>query len=121
MAETTETLHAGSCHCGAVKFELRANIEGLMECNCSICSRAGWRLAFVQESGFTLKQGRDALQDYQFGKHHTHHLFCKTCGVRPFSWGLGEDGGKTYAVNARCLKDFDHGSLPIQTFDGASL
>ncbi len=121
MAETTETLHTGSCHCGAVTFEVRAEIAGLAECNCSICSRAGWRLAFVPETAFTLKQGESALADYQFGKHHTHHLFCKTCGVRPFSWGNGEDGTRTYAVNARCLEGFDHGSLPVQQFDGASL
>ena len=116
-----ETKHEGSCHCGAVKFEVTANIEGLAECNCSICSRVGWKLAFVPEAGFALKSGEGALQDYQFGKHHTHHLFCKTCGVRSLSWGNDNDGGKTYAVNARCLEGFDHAALPIQQFDGASL
>lgn len=113
--------HTGSCHCGAVKFEITAEIEGLMECNCSICSRAGWRLAFVPEGAFVLVQGEDALQDYQFGKHHTHHLFCRSCGIRSFSWGRGEDDAKMYAVNVRCLEGFDHGELPVQHFDGAAL
>ncbi len=116
-----EQHHTGSCHCGAVKFEIVADIEGLMECNCSICSRAGWRLAFVPEPAFVLLQGDDALQDYQFGKQHTHHVFCRSCGVRPFSWGPGEDGTKMYAVNTRCLEGLEPRELPVQQFDGASL
>ena len=120
MAETLPT-HQGSCHCGAVKFELQANIEGLMECNCSMCSRAGWKLTFVPAGSFTLLAGEDALTDYLFGKEKTHHLFCKTCGVRSFSWGPGHDGAKMYAVNTRCLADFDFGALPVQHYDGAAL
>lgn len=120
MADTAPT-HPGSCHCGAVKFEVQADVEGLMECNCSICSRAGWKLTFVPADSFTLKQGKDALTDYLFGKEKTHHLFCKTCGVRSFSWGPGHDGERMYAVNTRCLEGFDDADLPVQHYDGAAL
>jgi len=104
-----------------VQFEVTAEVEGLMECNCSICVRAGWRLIFVPEPAFTLQQGKDALQDYQFGKRKTHHAFCRTCGVRSFSWGPGHDGATMYAVNTRCLKGFETGALPVQHYDGAAL
>ena len=117
----TEMKHEGSCHCGAVKFEITANIDKVYECNCSICSRAGWRLTFVPEAAFQLEAGEGAVADYQFNKHHSHHLFCTTCGVRSFSWGSAEDGNKTYAVNTRCLEGFEHGELPVETFDGASM
>ncbi len=92
-----------------------------MECNCSICSRAGWKLTFVPAGSFTLLRGEDALSDYLFGKQKTHHLFCKTCGVRSFSWGAGDDGEKMYAVNTRCLEGFEHAALPVQHYDGAAL
>src|SRR3712207_8944762 len=39
--------YTGGCHCGAVKFEVSAAFDGAMTCNCSICSKAGYALAFV--------------------------------------------------------------------------
>ncbi len=121
LPSMAETKYNGSCHCGAVKFEVTTEVEGLMECNCSMCSRAGWRLIFVPEAAVEILQGEDALQDYQFGKRNTHHAFCRTCGVRSLSWGPGHDGAKMYAVNTRCLEGFDGAELPVQHFDGAAL
>lgn len=90
-------------------------------CNCSICSRAGWLLAFVKDDAFKLVEGADAVTDYQFAKKKTHHVFCKTCGVRSYSHGTDKDGKKTMAINMRCLAGIDATSLPVETFDGASL
>ena len=94
--------------------------EKAMACNCSICSRTGWLLAFVPGGNFTLLAGQGELSDYQFGKKHSHHPFCRTCGVRVFSRGTDRDGKPTVAVNLRCLSDFDATKLPVKTFDGAS-
>lgn len=114
-------IHKGSCHCGTVKFEVSSPIEKAMECNCSICSRKGHLLAFVSEDKFKLTQGNDALHDYQFGKKHIHHQFCKYCGIGAFGHGRIPDGKKMYAVNVRCLEDFDFKALPIDQYDGKSL
>ena len=113
--------HQGSCHCGAVKYEVNAPIERAMECNCSICSRKGHLLAFIPATSFTLKQGQDALSDYQFGKKHIHHLFCKTCGIGSFGKGKGPDGTEMIAVNVRSLENFDFKALPVDFYDGKSL
>ncbi len=123
MSEETNELkdHVGGCHCGAVRFEVTVDASGGMACNCSICSRAGWLLAFVPASAFRLTTAEAALQDYQFGKKSIHHTFCKTCGVRPFSWGTSPDGDRMYSVNLRCLDGLDVGAVAVQHFDGASL
>ena len=92
-----------------------------MECNCSICRAVGWQLSFVAASQFELQAGEQQLTDYQFGKEHLHHPFCRRCGVRAFSWGDGEDGQLMYAVNTRCLDGFDSGGVPVNQYDGASL
>ena len=90
-------------------------------CNCSICSRVGWLLAFVKDDAFQLVQGEDAVTDYQFAKKRTHHVFCKHCGVRSFSHGTDREGKKTMAVNLRCLAGLDATALPVETFDGKSI
>ena len=52
---------------------------------------------------------------------NSHHLFCGTCGIRSWSHGAGKDGAESVAINLRCLVGFEWSSLPVETFDGASL
>jgi hypothetical protein len=119
-SETTKTTYTGSCHCGAVRYEVTmAPPAKVYACNCSICSRAGWLLAFAPASDFRLLAGESELVDYQFGKKHLHHLFCRVCGVRSFSRGVGHSG-PTVALNARCIDGLDATKLPTELFDGAS-
>ena len=114
--------YEGSCHCGAVKFEVTmAPPEKVFDCNCSLCGRTGWLLAFVPAETFRLLAGEDATRDYQFAKKKLHHPFCTTCGVRAFSRGAGHDGKETVAVNLRCIPGLDLGGVPVQHFDGAAL
>lgn len=114
-------LLTGSCHCGAVQFEVRAEITQVMSCNCSMCSRAGWLLTFVPEAQFKLLSGEEVLTDYQFGRKHIHHQFCRVCGLRAFSRGAKPDGTQLRAINVRCLEGFDFGALPVKQVDGKSI
>jgi hypothetical protein len=117
----SENTWVGSCHCGAVRFEVTMPApQKAFACNCSICARAGWLLAFVEPAAFRLIAGEDALADYQFGKRRIHHSFCRTCGVRPFSRGRDEAGKVGVAVNLRCVQGLNPTTLPVETFDGAS-
>lgn len=124
MTESQPDLHRfhGTCHCGAVSFDVTMPPpDKAYACNCSICSRAGWLLAFVKEGNFTLHHKPDAVRDYQFGPKKTHHTFCTTCGCRAYSHGTDKEGKATFAVNLRCVEGLDFAALPVETFDGASL
>lgn len=111
--------HQGSCHCGRVRYEVNLDLsQPVVACNCSMCGRSGTLLAFVPASEFTLLSGDDALQDYQFNTKVIHHLFCTSCGIKPFARGQMPDGSPTAAINVRCLDDVDLESLTVQTFDG---
>jgi len=110
----------GSCHCGKVRYTVESDLSGAVTCNCSICQRAGHVLTFVATDKFTLLSGAKEQTDYQFNKKHIHHLFCKTCGVRSYGWGMGPDGNKMFSINVRCLEGVDLATLPTHAYDGAS-
>jgi len=47
-------IYQGSCHCGAVKFEIETDFPELTTCDCSICRRKNALMVNVQESKLRL-------------------------------------------------------------------
>lgn len=115
------TTYSGGCQCGAVRYEVSADIGEVMSCNCSRCQKLGWLLTFVPASDFRLQAGDDAVSDFQFNKHNIHHLFCKTCGIESFARGKGPGGAEMVAINVRCLDGVDPDSFNVKKVDGRSL
>jgi len=110
--------HTGSCHCGAVAFEVDTDLAEVMECNCTHCYRKGLMLTFVQPDNFRL-EGAPPLTEYLFNKNNIQHLFCPTCGVEAFGRGKDPGGQEMVAVNVRTLKDVEPFSIqPTMRFDG---
>ncbi len=107
----------GSCHCGAVSFEVEADFKEGMRCNCSHCKRKGMLLAFVPKSQVKVI-GEEGTNTYQFNKKVIDHKFCPTCGVQPFG-----QSGDTMAINLNCIhdEDLDAATLTIKDFDGKSI
>ena len=111
--------HAGGCHCGAVRYEAELDLGApVIACNCSMCGRSGSLLSFVAPAHFRLQKGEDALQNYHFNKHTIDHLFCKSCGIKPFARGKKPDGSPMVAINVRCLDDVDLDALKVHKVDG---
>jgi hypothetical protein len=118
----TAQTYSGGCQCGAVRYEVTADLDHTMTCNCSRCGRLGTVMAFVPTAEFKLLSGEDAMTEYLFNKHLIHHLFCATCGIQSFSRGAMPDGTAMIAINARCLDGVDIDTLPPPTkFDGRSM
>ena len=113
--------YRGSCHCGDNRYSVELDLQEAARCNCSICRRAGWLLAFAPEESFALETTLDSATDYQFGHKRAHHYFCKRCGIRSFGKGTMPDGAKVVSINLRCLDDVDLDALAIKEYDGASL
>ena len=70
--------HEGSCHCGAVAYEVDMSLDGLIECNCSHCFRKGFVLGFVAPDAFRLK-AEGPQTEYLFNKSSTS----ATASARP--------------------------------------
>ena len=113
-------IHQGSCHCGRIAFEVEGEIQQLMECNCSHCSRKGYLLWFVPREQLRLATPEGDLATYTFNKHVIKHHFCATCGCAPFGFGKDPKGVDTVAVNIRCLSELDRSKLKVVPFDGRS-
>ena len=116
------TTYKGSCHCGAVRFEVEIDLSAATyRCNCTICSRTRFWPAVVKPEAFHLLAGETALTKYLINSKRKEHYFCKHCGVRSFGIGNTPDGERIYGVNLGCLEDATSEELaaaPIVYIDG---
>ena len=97
--------YLGSCHCGAVRFEVEANIDRVTQCNCSVCTKKGILHHRVDEARFRLLSGAESLGTYQFGSRVAKHHFCTHCGIHTFT--RPRAAPELYTINVRCLDDYD--------------
>ena len=109
-------IYNGECHCGAVAFEVEAPERvACTQCNCSICAKSGNLHLIVPKSRFRLLRGESELTAYTFNTGVAKHLFCKTCGIKPFYIPRSNPDG--YSVNVQCLEPPPR-EVVIEKFDG---
>ena len=109
----------GSCHCGAVQFQVTAPVAELTTCDCSLCKMRNAVMLKVPEHALTIRQGEEALTLYQWNTRRAKHYFCKHCGIYVFH--RKRAAPDHYGVNVFCLADFDPASLPVRATDGAGM
>jgi hypothetical protein len=109
-------LYKGSCHCGAVQFEVEADADIEVEdCNCSICVKSGYLHLIVPKSKFSLTAGEEKLRTYTFNSGVAKHRFCEVCGIKPYYIPRSNPDGVD--VNVNCL-DTRPASMTVVKFDG---
>jgi hypothetical protein len=111
--------YRGSCHCGAVTFEIETDFPELTTCDCSICRRKNALMVKVHESRLRLLTGDDALAEYRFHTMTARHFFCRTCGIYPFH--RKRVTPDYFGVNVFCLDGFDATGIPVRATVGATM
>ena len=108
----------GGCHCGLIRFEAEVGDEPLpvLDCNCSICAKTGFKHLMVPHGDFTLLSGAEALVSYRFGTGTADHLFCGTCGVKSFYQPRSHPDA--WSVNLNAVDDVAGLIITISRFDG---
>ncbi|TFG84999.1 MAG: GFA family protein [Chromatiales bacterium] len=111
-----QTRYSGSCHCGAVTFEVNLpdGLTKLRRCNCSMCRRRGAIVASVKLAGLKVTKGADKLSLYQFNTMTAKHYFCSVCGI--YTHHQRRSNPKQYGVNIACLEGvnpFEFGEVPV--------
>jgi hypothetical protein len=111
--------HAGSCHCGAIRFEIETDFPELTMCDCSICRMKNALMVKVHESRFKLLQGDESLAEYRFHTHTARHYFCKVCGIYPFH--RKRVTPDHLGIDVFCLEGFDPAGIPVRQAVGAAM
>lgn len=119
MADRRVRTYRGSCHCGAVRFEIDTDAPELTTCDCSICRRKNALMVKVHETQLRLLAGEDALTEYRFHTQTARHFFCKVCGIYPFH--RKRMVPDHYGVNVFCLDGFDPTGIPVRATVGAGM
>ena len=74
------TVHAGSCHCGAVTFTYASDAPlAVRACQCSFCRKHGSRNVSDPQGQGEIASTQP-LTRYRFGLGITDFLLCPTCG-----------------------------------------
>lgn len=93
---------SGSCCCGAVKFELRAEPSVMATCHCSRCRKVGAStIVFVKKADLKWIQGRGNVQLFEPDAPYKYRrCFCRTCGT-----SLGEilSEADSFPISANAL------------------
>jgi hypothetical protein len=119
MSERSVQVLQGSCHCGAVRFEIETDFPELTTCDCSICKKKNALMVKVHESKFRLLAGQDALTEYQFHTKTARHYFCKVCGIYPFH--RKRVTPDNLGINVQCLEDANLEGVPVRRAVGAAM
>jgi hypothetical protein len=91
----------------------------VLECNCSICSKAGYLHLIVPADRFKLLFGKEVLKGYGFNTHTAKHFFCSVCGIKSFYVPGSEPNSRS--VNVRCLDPGTVEGMTITPYDGRNL
>jgi hypothetical protein len=81
-----------------------------------MCTRTGFLHLIVTADRFRITQGHDALTTYTFNTGTAKHMFCATCGVKPFYVPRSHPDG--WSVNARCIDAGTVTGMKINAIDG---
>ena len=97
----------GSCHCGAVEFEVKLEIglDQAQRCDCSMCRRRSAYMSDVKLEGLEVTKGADKLTLYQWNTKTAKHYFCKICGI--YTHHQRRSNPKEYGFNIACIEGID--------------
>ena len=109
----------GSCHCGAIKFEIDIDFTEFTKCDCSLCRKKNAVMAKVHESQFRLIQGDQNLGLYEWNTNTAKHHFCKECGI--YTFHRKRVSPDFFGINVFCLDNIDISNVPIIEVDGQSM
>lgn len=111
---------SGSCHCGAIEFDLHDPRDFITKCNCSLCRRAGALWIHSTREKVDLRYDPSKVIRYITGDKTLATISCSTCGNTTHWESLADAGPETpVAVNVAMSDPDVVAKIRIRHFDGA--
>ena len=116
----SEQALVGTCHCGRVRITLPQAPEEITQCNCSLCSKTGFRGIYYSSDELVIEGEFDPYvrEDLKQPYLATHR--CRTCGILTHWTPLSEPPHERMGVNARLFDENLIDGLPVKQVDGRS-
>ena len=93
----------GSCHCGAVRFEVAEDFISTSQCHCTTCKKLSGSIGTTNGRARTewirVLAGEDALTTYQ-PDEGSAKTFCSKCGSNLFGGGWSESEHSSVRISA---------------------
>ena len=113
------TRHAGSCHCGNVRFSVEYDPVELTTCDCSLCVKRNALMTKVPEAALKVDEGEALLTLYEWNTKRAKHYVCRRCGIYLFH--RKRAAPDHFGVNIFCLDGFDVAALPVRATEGIGM
>jgi hypothetical protein len=94
---------SGSCHCGAVRFEVTEDFSAVRICHCTTCKKlsggAGTTNGRARTDAIRVIAGEDLIRTYQ-PDEGSSKSFCSQCGSNLFGGGWPESEFTSVRISA---------------------
>ena len=108
----------GSCHCGAVTYEVDCLPEDFTDCNCSICRRYGAWWAYYSPKQVRFSPAVPVTDVYIWGDKMLEFHRCRACGCVTH-WVSVDKTRDRMGVNARMMDLAVTKAVRVRRLDGA--
>jgi hypothetical protein len=108
-----------ACHCGAVRFELKAPPHWVMDCNCTICRRYGalWAYPHAGQADIVRAPDPQATAAYLWGERSIAFHHCRSCGCITHMEGVDGDPPPIFGINARMIVGLNPAHVQVRQVD----
>lgn len=109
-----------ACHCGQARITLSRSPASVTQCNCSLCTKTGFRGVYFSSDELTNEGEFDSYVRSDLKQAWLANHRCKTCGTLTHWTPLSDPPHERMGVNARLIDESALEGVPIQEVDGRS-
>jgi hypothetical protein len=109
-----------TCHCGRATIRLPHKPEFVIQCNCSLCTKTGFRGVYYPSDELVIEGEFDSYVRSDLDKAYLANHRCRTCGILTHWTPLGEPPHERIGVNARLIDESELEDVPVKQVDGRS-
>jgi hypothetical protein len=109
-----------SCICGRVRITLSRTPDYVSHCNCSMCSKTGFRGIYFPSDELRIEGEFDGYVREDMSEPCLRNYRCRRCGVVTHWTLLSDPPYDRMGVNARLLEPETLKDVPVREMDGRS-